>query len=250
MTQERALLARIGKFAAAYYPLQMRQLLAEIGVLLAKPPAKPTAYLCPAGCGCLWRDNQDGTMSLYGPNSKSCAACEKLPLAELIPVYAKPTTQHRLTDDEIRTILLAGGFEIKPGFDDLKPYVYEAVRALEDALIAKNPAPVYPRPLTDFEKARGITPDTTPSSRWHQEGEPDPHGTSYDYERADLFMGHLTDDELANAVFLHGDVYPDIQDVIARKAFMPIAYLTAAKDRIRWLSRALEREIAKRKEAV
>lgn len=45
------------------------------------------AYACPAGCGCLWRDNKNGTMSLYGINSKSCHACEPAPLHDLIPVY-------------------------------------------------------------------------------------------------------------------------------------------------------------------
>ncbi|MCW3733619.1 hypothetical protein, partial [Burkholderia cenocepacia] len=59
-------------------------------------------------------------------------------------------------------------------------------------------------------------------------------------ERAALTLGTLTDDELANAVFMHGNERPPIQDVIAGTAFMPIVYLTAAKERIRWLSRALE----------
>jgi hypothetical protein len=45
------------------------------------------AYMCPNGCGCLWRDNKDETMSLYGPNSKSCAVCEFLPLDKLTPLY-------------------------------------------------------------------------------------------------------------------------------------------------------------------
>jgi hypothetical protein len=80
----------------------------------------------------------------------------------------------------------------------------------------------------------------TPSSRWAANGEADPHGDRYKCERAELAMGDMTDDELANAVFMHGDTMPRIEDVIAGKAHMPIAYLTAAKDRIRWLSRKLE----------
>ncbi|MDN7658483.1 hypothetical protein [Burkholderia cenocepacia] len=80
----------------------------------------------------------------------------------------------------------------------------------------------------------------TPSAKWRVDGEPDPHGTRYDCERAALTLGTLTDDELANAVFMHGNERPPIQDVIAGTAFMPIVYLTAAKERIRWLSRALE----------
>ncbi len=80
----------------------------------------------------------------------------------------------------------------------------------------------------------------TPAAKWRIDGEPDPHGTRYDCERAALTLGTLTDDELANAVFMHGNERPPIQDVIAGTAFMPIVYLTAAKERIRWLSRALE----------
>lgn len=44
------------------------------------------AYMCPVGCGCIWRDNLDGTMSLFGCNSRSCATCETLPLDKLIPL--------------------------------------------------------------------------------------------------------------------------------------------------------------------
>ena len=84
----------------------------------------------------------------------------------------------------------------------------------------------------------------TPAAEWRAKGEPDPHGTHYDCERAALVMGDLTDDELANAVFMHGDSKPRIEDVIAGLAHRPIAYLTAAKDRIRWLSRALERALS------
>lgn len=68
---------------------------------------------------------------------------------------------------------------------------------------------------------------TTPSSQWRKDGEPDPHAGMYDGERATLCMGHLTDDQLANQVYL----YPDI------------ASLTAAKERIRWLSRKLEESL-------
>jgi len=38
-----------------------------------------------------------------------------------------------LTRDEIRSIFMAHGFTIKEGCDDLKEYVYEAARALEQA---------------------------------------------------------------------------------------------------------------------
>lgn len=64
----------------------------------------------------------------------------------------------------------------------------------------------------------------TPGARWRQDGKPDPHGVRYDCERAQLCLGQMSDDELANAVYLDPS----------------IGNLTAAKDRIRWLSRQLE----------
>lgn len=70
---------------------------------------------------------------------------------------------------------------------------------------------------------------STPASRWAERGEPDPHGTTYDCERAALAHGQLTDDELANAVYLCDH----------RTSLESPGYLMAAKDRIRWLSRRL-----------
>lgn len=63
----------------------------------------------------------------------------------------------------------------------------------------------------------------TPAARWRAEGKPDPHGTDYDRERARLAHGDMTDDEIANAVYLDPS----------------LGHLTAAKERIRWLSRRL-----------
>lgn len=42
------------------------------------------AYGCPVHCGCLWRDNGDGTMSLFDSSQKSCQVCEPMPLEELV----------------------------------------------------------------------------------------------------------------------------------------------------------------------
>ncbi|MEJ8837794.1 hypothetical protein [Ramlibacter sp. AN1133] len=92
-------------------------------------------------------------------------------------------------------------------------------------------------------------PKTTPAAQWRAAGEPDPHGDRYDCERAQLTMGELSDDELANEVFLHGNAGPDPMDLLTGKALPSIAYLTAGKDRIRWLSRALERERARARQA-
>lgn len=87
---------------------------------------------------------------------------------------------------------------------------------------------------------------STVSAKWRKEGEVDPHDTRYDCERAELILGNYTDDELANAVYLYGDEKPDYAKILAGEAQMPIVYLQAAKDRIRWLSRKLEAELAKR----
>ncbi|ENG0954489.1 hypothetical protein ABSL26_004320 [Yersinia enterocolitica] len=76
---------------------------------------------------------------------------------------------------------------------------------------------------------------STPAANWRQEGKTDPHNTRYECQRVDLTMGQLTDDEIANAVFLCDH----------RTSFDSIVYLTAAKDRIRWLSRSNEALIAK-----
>lgn len=87
---------------------------------------------------------------------------------------------------------------------------------------------------------------STVSAQWRAKGESDPHGTSYDCERAALTLGQMTDDELANAVFMHGDGPFDLEECLASKPgyHPPIAYLTAAKDRIRWLSRKLDAALA------
>lgn len=83
----------------------------------------------------------------------------------------------------------------------------------------------------------------THAADWRAEGKEDPHGNHYNKERSRLALGDMTDDALANAVFLYGDSTPNMNDVIAGKALMPIAYLTAAKERIRWLSRRLESKL-------
>jgi len=70
--------------------------------------------------------------------------------------------------------------------------------------------------------------EDTPAAEWRKQGKADPHGNRYDCARSDLPFGDLTDDELANELFL---------------APSPgnIAMQTAAKERIRWLSRQLSK---------
>ena len=86
----------------------------------------------------------------------------------------------------------------------------------------------------------------TPSSHWRAEGQADPHGKTYDCERAGLHMGNLTDDELANGAFLNYDQPLNVAGILAGTCHSPIAWMTAVKDRIRWLSRSLEKVTAER----
>lgn len=61
---------------------------------------KPFVYICPNGCGCLWRDNGDSTMSLFNVNQKSCkqiGGCEWLPLAKLTPLYVQALPKGEVT---------------------------------------------------------------------------------------------------------------------------------------------------------
>lgn len=91
---------------------------------------------------------------------------------------------------------------------------------------------------------------STPANRWSEEGKEDPFKNYNDLERANLTLGDYTDDELANAVFLNGNHTPPFEEILNGTAKMPIVYLTAAKERIRWLSRkltALENENAELK---
>lgn len=112
-------------------------------------------------------------------------------------------------------------------------FTLQAVQA-PSAETQLTPAPVQSQPAAP----------TTPANRWRAAGEPDPHGTRYDCERAALAMGHLTDDALANGAFMNYDVRPSPQEIIAGTAHSPIAWMTAVKDRIRWLSRSLEKASA------
>jgi hypothetical protein len=79
---------------------------------------------------------------------------------------------------------------------------------------------------------------STVSAKWRSEGKPDPLGNVYECERSFLCLGYMTDDELANAVFLHDHKNFDIR-AVAKGDPSSIALLTGAKERIRWLSRKL-----------
>jgi len=94
----------------------------------------------------------------------------------------------------------------------------------DDALALLPPASAYRAAIAALPSAT----ETTPGARWREEGKDDPHGNLYDCERAKLTKGKMTDDDLANRVFMadRGDL--DL-----------IVWQEAAKDRIRWLSRSL-----------
>ncbi len=80
----------------------------------------------------------------------------------------------------------------------------------------------------------------TPAAEWRVNGDKDPHEGKYECRRLDLTLGNLTDDQLANDVFMYGDNKPSIHEIMAGTAKMPVIYLTAGKERIRWLSRLAE----------
>lgn len=90
----------------------------------------------------------------------------------------------------------------------------------------------------------------TPANRRGDTGDEDPFIRYLDRERADLPLGKLTDDELANAIFMNYDVRPPIEDLLSGKGIMPIVYMTAGKERIRWLSRKLTEALGVNKATV
>ena len=107
-------------------------------------------------------------------------------------------------------------------------------------------AQVNAAPVSEAKAQGVVMPEhetSTPSSKWASAGEPDPHGKTYDCERAELSMGEYTDDELANAVFMHDHRSFDIAATM-RGEPGSIVLLTAAKERIRWLSRSLYKALA------
>lgn len=91
----------------------------------------PDAYACPAGCGCLWRDNGDDTMSLYGPQSQSCDVCEPLPMSRLVPVKFLCTEAEKLREELYR---LAWRYLDQAGIKRLEA---GAVDAVLDAIFSK-----------------------------------------------------------------------------------------------------------------
>lgn len=93
-------------------------------------------------------------------------------------------------------------------------------------------------------------PEVTPNAQWIEENGLDPFNGSYNCERSELPMGHMTDYEFANELFIHGDDQPSIGELLAGTKKRPIVWLTAGKERIRWLSwqnHLLEQEVKRLK---
>lgn len=104
--------------------------------------------------------------------------------------------------------------------------------------------------IADLRRQLAAANAITPSSRWAAAGEADPHGDRYNCERAALAMGDLSDDELANGAFMNYDQPLNLKGIMDGTHSSPIAWMTAVKDRIRWLSRQLSDKDAERKRLV
>lgn len=106
----------------------------------------------------------------------------------------------------------------------------------------------------EYMETLGLTKlnaESTPSERWFANKGPDEFPELINKERGSLVMGSYTDDELANAVFLYGDMSLEEKhlSVMSGKP-TSMAYLTAGKERIRWLSRHLESSLASEQKLV
>lgn len=121
-------------------------------------------------------------------------------------------------------------------------YQTSAARSMDTATPARMIVLQMRPAMTDTTPAaiEALLKDVTPGSKWRVEGKPDPHGTRYDCPRSALPMADLSDDEMANGVYLFGDDHPPIADLLSGKAKTPGVWLDAAKNRIRWLSRKLD----------
>lgn len=123
---------------------------------------------------------------------------------------------------------------------------------IDEAFLPVDPALSTKLKAITADMPEGLSTEvrSTPSSSWKVDGEGDPHAGQYDGERAELTLGQYTDDQLANGIYMNYDRPFDIEATLARREgyHPPIAWMTAGKERIRWLSRALEKEITKNAE--
>lgn len=128
-------------------------------------------------------------------------------------------------------------------------------RALEDERLKNKGAVRTKREMYALVlEELGITElnsTSTPSSNWFKDGEPDNFPKLINKERGDLMLGDHTDDELANAIFMYGNPcdHEKTRRLMAGE-LTDMAYLTAGKERIRWLSRHLEASLKANAELV
>lgn len=93
---------------------------------------------------------------------------------------------------------------------------------------------------------------STPGARWMVEtGEGSPFPDLINKERGSLCLGSYTDFELANEVYLKADMSDEqkVRNLIAGNV-TPIALLTAAKERIRWLSTHLDAALSREEKLI
>jgi hypothetical protein len=155
------------------------------------------------------------------------------------------------------------------GVDRESDYVGRDLSGTPEAAVESGPAMILSREeiieilsqtLGDVEGSEGAHVEAaqkllekawekgTPSSHWKVKGEEDPHKGHYDGERSELALGKYTDDQLANGAFLNYDRPFNVQDIISGRQIAPISWMTGVKDRIRWLSRALEKTLKEKAE--
>lgn len=89
-------------------------------------------------------------------------------------------------------------------------------------------------------KRKTVDPKDPVGLRWLVEGKEDPHAYYAGLTRSKLSMKDISDDELANMVYMDIEVdrARDMENIFAGKP-SSIAILTSVKERLRWLSRQL-----------
>lgn len=103
----------------------------EIRARLAEPEPAPYIYM--------WEGETIDThrklrIMLDEPRFPPGVVSEK----PIFPLYRHPPRPVLLSNEEIRNVFLSNGFTIKHGNNNLKPYVFNAARALEKAVLEKN----------------------------------------------------------------------------------------------------------------
>lgn len=111
--------------------------------------------MCPAGCGCLWRDNSDGTMSLAGPNSRSCYACEPMIWDELTQLSAQQQPAQPIpTGERLRDALNQAIELLVTALHEPSQITEEEIHELRSIEIECRPThPEQPKPVAYCEWA-------------------------------------------------------------------------------------------------